>query len=296
MSHFRSFYDRIKPMKYRDLKLSFSIAETQFDIISLCLGTLANPIPRHVHSKNSYELHYISRGYGTLIIDEKKFDIAPDCLFMTGPGVPHEQISVQNDPMKEYCIYLQVIPGKSNQKDELVRTFLDCNFWFGTADENIHQLMKQVFFELENRHSGYQLMLQSVLQQIILSVARLYKTNETINQPKQSSGMNISDQAYLIIEEAFLYDYRTITLDELSERVSLGKRQTERLLQKHYNKTFLQKKTEARMSAACQLLLETDKNIYEIAETLGYSSSEHFTNAFKHFYGVTPSRYKSPES
>jgi len=272
--------------------LSFSIAETQFDIISLCLETLSNPIPRHVHSKNSYELHYISRGYGTLIIDDKKYDIGPDCLFMTGPGVPHEQISVQNDPMKEYCIYLQVIPGKAKQENELVQTFLDRDFWFGTADENIHQLMKQVFSELENRHSGYELMLQSVLQQIILSVARLYKTNEVLCRQNQASRVNVSDQAYLIIEEAFLYDYKTITLEELAEKVSLGIRQTERLLRKHYNKTFLQKKTEARMSAACQLLLETDKNIYEIAEILGYSSSEHFTNAFKHFYGVTPSRYK----
>jgi len=279
-------------MKYRDLKLSFEIAETQFDIISLCLETLANPIPRHVHSKNSYELHYISRGYGTLIIDEKKYDIAPDCLFMTGPGVPHEQISVPNDPMKEYCIYLQVILGKTTPKNELVQTFLERDFWFGTADANIHQLMKQVFSELENRHSGYELMLQSILQQIILSVARLYKENEAFHQQKLSPNVNISDQSYLIIEEAFLYDYKTITLDELAERVSLGKRQTERLLQKHYNKTFLQKKTEARMSAACQLLLETDKNIYEIAEALGYSSSEHFTNAFKQFYGVTPSKYK----
>lgn len=280
-------------MKYRDLKLSFEIAETQFDIISLCLETLSNPIPRHVHSKNSYELHFISRGYGTLIIDDKKYDITPDCLFMTGPGVPHEQISVQNDPMKEYCIYLQVIPGKINQKNELVRTFLDCNFWFGIADENIHQLMRQVFLELENRHSGYELMLQSVLQQIILSMARLYKENQAVNQQKTISNVNVSDQSYLIIEEAFLYDYKTITLEELAERVSLGARQTERLLQKHYNKTFLQKKTEARMSAACQLLLETNKNIYEIAETLGYSSSEHFTNAFKHFYGITPSKYRT---
>jgi len=278
-------------MKYRDLKLSFEIAETQFDVISLCVEFLAKPIPRHVHSKNSYEIHYISEGYGTLITDDGKYDIGPGCLFMTGPGVAHEQISVQNNPMYEYCIYLQVIPGKISKKNALVQTFLNCSFWFGKADMTMDSLMKQVFSELENLRPGYELMLQTVLQQIIIGMARCYEEHQTVDKKAVPSNVNISDQAYLIIEEAFLYDYKTITLDELAERVSLGTRQTERLLQKHYNKSFQQKKTEARMSAAVQLLLETDKKMYEIAEILGYSSPEHFSNAFKQFYGVTPRKY-----
>ena len=102
-----------------------------------------------------------------------------------------------------------------------------------------------------------------------------------------------NDQTYLTIEEAFLYNYRDLTLEKLADLVHLGKRQTERLLKKHYNKTFLQKKTEARMSAACLLLQDANVSIASVAYELGYSSSEHFTNAFKTFYHMTPSAYRT---
>ena len=103
----------------------------------------------------------------------------------------------------------------------------------------------------------------------------------------------IYKEEYLTIEEAFLYNYRDLTLEKLSDLVHLGRRQTERLLKKHYNKTFLQKKTEARMSAACILLQDPNVSIASVAYELGYSSSEHFTNAFKTFYHMTPSAYRS---
>ena len=89
-----------------------------------------------------------------------------------------------------------------------------------------------------------------------------------------------------------LCDYKNITLEKLADQVSLGKRQTERLLQMHYRKTFLQKKTEARMSAACSLLRDTKQSISDIADKLGYSSVEHFSNAFKRYYKQTPSDYR----
>ena len=51
----------------------------------------------------------------------------------------------------------------------------------------------------------------------------------------------------MIIEDYFLYEYQNLSLEELAVKLGLGTRQTERLLPKHYGKTFLQKKTEARI-------------------------------------------------
>ena len=75
--------------------------------------------------------------------------------------------------------------------------------------------------------------------------------------------------------------------------MNLSRRQTERLLQQHYGKTFLQKKKEARMSAACILLQAGDKSIASVAYELGYSSPEHFTHAFKNYYHIAPSSYRA---
>jgi len=279
-------------MKYRDLKITFSIESIDFTILSICLEKLVRPIPKHSHSRSSYELHYISYGYGTLIAQGQEYAITPGTLFMTGPGVAHEQISLPEDPMTEYCVYFQIAKETGSTTSGIMNTFLEHDFWIGIAEGSIHELMKQIFQELETHPAGYELMLPSLLQQLILLLTRHYKQEDAQPITGTTKPTNVNDLTYLIIEEAFLYDFKELTLDTLAKQVKLGKRQTERLLKKHYNKTFLQKRTEARMSAACILLQDSKKGIAAIAEELGYSSPEHFTNAFKNIYKMTPTAFR----
>ena len=296
-------------MKYRNLKLSFTIENMEFTVLSIGLEKMVTPIPRHVHSANSYELHYISYGYGTLIANDKEYAITPGTFYVTGPGVFHEQVSKSDDPMTEYGVYLQVAPvvskasgtasspqqSRSIHANDLLLKFLDYKFWFGEADAALHDVMKRILSELELRPLGYENMLPALLQELILTIIRLYQNKELAEAPEGVNEQKITpnDMTYLMIEEAFLYNYRDLTLPKLASQVNLSVRQTQRLLQKHYNKNFAQKKTEARMSAACILLQDQGKSIASIAYELGYSSSEHFTSAFKQFYRVTPSVYRN---
>ena len=325
-------------MKYRNLKLSFTIDNMEFTVLSIGLEKMVTPIPRHVHSANSYELHYISYGYGTLIANDKEYAITPGTFYVTGPGVFHEQVSKPDDPMTEYGVYLQIVPisvktacvkatdtskadhraaaqalkassitattsSKSafdetdvvSKSNGLLQKFLTHAFWFGEADGALHDIMKRILSELELRPLGYENMLPALLQELILTIIRLYQNKELAEAPDGSEEQKITpnDMTYLMIEEAFLYNYRDLTLPKLASQVNLSVRQTQRLLQKHYNKNFAQKKTEARMSAACILLQDASKSIASISYELGYSSSEHFTSAFKQFYRVTPSVYRS---
>ena len=283
-------------MKYRNLKLSFTIEDTKFTVLSISLEKMVTPIPRHSHSKNSYELHYVSFGHGRLIADEQNYEVVPGTFFVTGPGIFHEQISDTDDPMTEYGAYLQVsFEGTATAKKErLLQEFLERKFWFGEAAPGMHELMKQIHTELEQRSIGYDLVLSALLQQLILLIARQYHRSDLVQGDGTSapSFEMPADQTYLTIEEAFLYNYKDLTLPKLASMVNLGIRQTERLLLKHYNKTFAQKKTEARMSAACLLLQDSTNSIASVATVLGYSSPEHFTNAFQKFYRVTPTGYR----
>lgn len=278
-------------MKYRDLNLPFTIEDVSFQTLSISLEKLDMRLPMHSHSKNSYEIHYVSYGYGKLNSNGTTYEITPGTLFVTGPEVEHEQISDPKDPMTEYCIYVKVNPGKHIKKS-VVYTFLSQPFWFGRGDNVYHELMKQMINELEHREPGYELVLQALLQQVMLFLARKYRTAANTADAFGSSSSGINDLTYLIIEEAFLYSYRDITLESLAAQVKLGPRQTERLLKLHYNKTFQQKKTEARMSAACSLLRDSESSISDIALSLGYSSVEHFSTAFKKHIGCTASEYR----
>ena len=282
-------------MKYRNLKLSFTVEKIEFTVLSIGLEKMTTPIPRHAHANNSYELHYVSYGNGTLIADGTEYAVTPGTFFLTGPGVFHEQISVPGDPMTEYGVYLQVTPNvTASAKDRLIGEFLARRFWFGEAAPGMHELMKQIISELEQKDTGYELLLPALLQQLILMILRQY-TRVELSQGEGTSTSSFempADLTYLTIEEAFLYNYKDLTLQKLANMVNLGIRQTQRLLLKHYNKTFAQKKTEARMSAACLLLQDPANSIASVSATLGYSSPEHFSTAFQKFYHFTPSAYR----
>lgn len=277
-------------MKYRNLKITYEIDNSIFTVISVGEEALANPIPRHSHSANSYELHYIAKGHGTLIANGLKYELAPKMFYITGPSVPHEQISAQGDVMVEFGIYLKVSHEKKSKVKGIVKSFSDTSFWIGAPDYSVYELMKKIESELEEKPSGYEFMLPPLFKQLTIELSRYFSDGG--KSYNASSLMLPEDLIELTIEEAFLYEYKELTLESLAKRINLGTRQTERLLKKHYSKTFSKMKTDARMSAAGLLLIETQDSINKISDDLGYSSAEHFSSAFKKYYGVSPTEYR----
>uniref|UniRef100_UPI001E33B9F0 helix-turn-helix domain-containing protein n=1 Tax=Escherichia coli TaxID=562 RepID=UPI001E33B9F0 len=60
---------------------------------------------------------------------------------------------------------------------------------------------------------------------------------------------------------------------------------------KNGNTSYSQIVTECRMRYAVQMLLMDNKNITQVAQLCGYSSTSYFISVFKAFYGLTPLNY-----
>ena len=78
----------------------------------------------------------------------------------------------------------------------------------------------------------------------------------------------------------------------MSSRLHLSIREFQRYLLKNYNKSFRELKNDAKMSFAANKLLYTDIKVADLALLVGYSTPEHFSFAFKEYYGVSPAKYK----
>lgn len=278
---------------FKDLNIKTTINDTTFLVLNIAFERFLRSMPKHSHGNNSYELHYIPYGHGKVGIDDQIYNITPNTLYMTGPHVEHEQIPVKNDPMTEYCIYFKIQKNSSHSPldvDTVAYKFEKTHFWFGQDTQELYPLMQQIFFELEHRFTGYMIQVEALLQQCLVKIVRNYE-NRTQSK-SHFSPSNLVDSKYIIVEECFLYEYETITLEIISERLGLSIRQTERFLKEYYGKTFLQKKTEAKMSMAKIYLNDDTINISEIADRLNYSSIQHFSYAFKQYYGITPTNYR----
>lgn len=285
----------ITQTKYTDLDIHFTLEQTSFSVLNLVCERFLRSIPKHSHSSNSYEIHYISKGYGSCVLNGKRYAITPNTIYITGPYVEHEQHPLLNDPMVEYCIYVRVEPFKKSDKtQEIVASFLNTPLWFGEDHHQIGTLMESLFDEMESRPLGYQSEVKALLQEIIIKLVRNYQASPKCVLASSSEFIpsTLTEQKYIILEECFLYDYQSLTLTALASRLGLSIRQTERLLKEHYGKTFLQKKNDAIMSAASILLTNSSNSITDIALELGFSTVEHFSNAFRRYYHTSAREYR----
>lgn len=246
-------------------------------------------IAAHRHSNTSYEIHYTETGRGTVTIDGVTHAVLPGTLYITGPGIVHAQRSDAADPVTEYCLYLNC-ECASRAADSPFTRFADTHFWMGEDGGRIYPLLVALIEEYRSPQPGIREMSEALIRQIIVRLTRLYR-HDAAPLPARVPALTRAG-LMPVVEDAFFYRYRTLTLRELSGLLNLSVRQTQRLLQSRFGKTFSQKLTEARMAAASQFLARTDLSVTEISDRLGFSSIEHFSNAFKKFMGCSPRAWR----
>lgn len=249
---------------YNDRSISFTLENYSISALNIVFERFLRSIPMHSHSNDSYEIHYIAYGKGLVTIDGTDYEVGQNTLYITGPHIEHAQIPAPEDPMAEYCVYLRLkerMPArKKDGKKQLVRTFMDMPFWFGQDSHHVHTIMQSLFFELENEYPGYKIQIETLLQQLLVSIVRNYSSaHDTVSLYETRA---LSDNQYLMIEECFLYEYKSLTLVELSDRLGLSPRQTERLLQKHYGKTFFKQKDRGKNVRRCLIVEKSYEKYY----------------------------------
>ena len=283
-------------MKNDNLNITFSIGKYMITILKFTYECQTWNTPSHSHSSNSYELHYIPQGKGTLISSQKSYALYPNVLYTTGPHIEHQQYPDPSDPTYEYCIYLRIEEPHAKQRrknpdrETIMDMFLNYPFWYGTDHAELPVTLEQIRQEIFDPRPGGALMLEALFIQFMVKVLRNYK-------PASKAAITSIPipliKAYILIEDSFLLEYDTITLEELSHRLGLSTRQTSRILFDRYGQNFIQKRTEARMAAAVTFLKEGRLSVSEIAARLGYSCPNHFHAAFKKYYHMTATEYKT---
>ncbi len=283
-------------MKNDNLNITFFIGKYRITILKFTYECQTWNTPSHSHSSNSYELHYIPQGKGTLISSQKSYDLYPNVLYTTGPHIEHQQYPDPSEPTFEYCIYLRIeeLHTKQRRKDaeqeNIMELFLNYPFWYGTDQADLPVTLEQIRREIFEPKPAAGLMLEALFIQFMVKVLRNYKPAS--NAAITSIPVPLI-KAYILIEDSFLLEYDTITLEELSRRLGLSTRQTSRILFDRYGQNFTQKRTGARMAAAATFLKEGRLSVCEISARLGYSCPNHFHAAFKKYYHMTATEYKN---
>lgn len=269
----------------------FSMGCLHISPVHVRLQEIPPVIAAHSHSNESYEIHYAAAGCGTVDIEGEQFEVHPDSIYITGPGVVHTQRSDPGNPVKEYSVYLNCKKANHDRTGQFA-LFADTIFWYGTDGGRVFPLMEQLISEMRNPLPDTSELSEILLRQMILQLGRMYKGDINAARFSYAAPAMTRESLIPVLEDTFLYHYKDLTITELADLLHLSVRQTQRLLKERFGKTFTQKRTEARMAAASQLLRDTYLSVTEISERAGFSNIEHFSTAFRRETGYSPREYR----
>lgn len=106
---------------------------------------------------------------------------------------------------------------------------------------------------------------------------------------------NDYDKECILYAREYLLEHIELppSLSELSKIAGINEFKLKKGFKEMFGNTVFGYLSDSRLEIAKTDLLERKKTVVEIATELGYSSPQHFSNAFKKKFGISPSRFKS---
>ncbi len=87
-----------------------------------------------------------------------------------------------------------------------------------------------------------------------------------------------------------------ITMHDITNRFYISGSYLSQLFKKEVGTNFIDYITRTRIAYACNLLINSDKQVQEISQECGYNDYCYFAKTFKRYQKVTPSEYRSAKS
>jgi AraC-like DNA-binding protein len=245
----------------------------------------------HVHS--FYEICYVFCGEGEFRIDDQRLRVGPGDLFIARPDERHEIISAQEAPLGIYFWSYTLVPATPLKPTDLNRLF-DA---FASGKQSIcHEqyriarVLESLTSEIAAQGIGFAAIIEGLVKQLLIETARAATEIAPIAPPLSRAHHDTVTQTIV----RYLQDnYRqTLSLKEIAAQVHLSERHMSRLFKAATSLSIKQYVIQLKMDTAKQLLLNQDMSVSDIAYEVGYHDVRHFSTAFRHYTGVSPTHYR----
>ena len=130
------------------------------------------------------------------------------------------------------------------------------------------------------------------IDQLREKLSRFFDSRPFYNEGNKNYKMSIQKIMSLLEKN---YE-KFLTLQDVSEIVSLSPKYVSRLFKKETQKRFTEFRTDLKMRHAKKILRDPSFTVNEVAEKVGYQNLASFIKMFKKFTGHTPTKYRHKSS
>lgn len=191
--------------------------------------------------------------------------------------------------------YLDLLRGHSELQDRFIRNIVeDREAWIGDGPMSMTLPMKWLINALrQNARTGVmkRLFLEArTLELLMLQVEQAESLSKLNGAPVRSVEYDALYEAKAILERSI---DNPPTIRTLARMVGLNEFSLKKGFKDTFNQTVYGFVNSVKMQQARQLLLDGNKSINDVSAMAGYKNPQHFTAAFKKYFGVLPSKLKS---
>lgn len=279
--------------------IPFNIPKTTHEAFRLQVDKVSHLYDK-LHQHPETQIMLIEKGEGTLIAGDYVGRFSPSDLFLIGSNQPHV---FRNDELyyrpksklraQATSLYFdEKYAGESfwqlNELRTIHRFLLNSELGY-RIEGNTHQQIVQIIHQLNNR-KGIEKLIQFLQLLKILSESKDIIPLSVSPAPatfSMAEGKRMND----ILQFTFSQSDRKIRIEEVAEVAHLSPEAFCRYFKVRTLKTYTNFLNEVRVSNACKMLIEKEKNIQEICYEVGFSNLSHFNRTFKKVTGKTPKAY-----
>lgn len=235
------------------------------------------PYNRSGPSIRSYYLfHYIKKGKGTYIVDDKQYELTGGQGFLIYPGKITYYISDTNDPWEYVWVGFhgseakEIVQNCGFSEDVLIFNGDGTQIYDGIMD----------LLQIEDIQSN-QYLIRSIFYKIVNCI---YLTNHT----------NLLHEDYF--EQATSYIHanygESIHISDIANHIGVDRTYLYKIFIKNIAKSPQKYLLHYRLDIACHLIKSSPYKIADIATSCGFQDLAAFYKYFKKKYGDTPLKYR----
>jgi len=232
---------------------------------------------------NYWAVELVSSGRGTLILNNRSFELLPGSVYSYGPGVRHQISADRGEALEKY--FIDIIPGSGIQpvftrvRDQLFETVL-----YSNALESLKRTFEEIT-EYGSSHSPGSTEICSRLFEILLLKITETATRNIISA---SSAYEAYRRCRTIIENRYL---DLVTVQAVADEAHMDISYLCRLFKRFDTQTPYKLLTGLRMNHAAGMLIRDGMNVKEVALELGYDSPFTFSRRFRNTMGISPQKF-----
>lgn len=246
--------------------------------------------PWHYHPE--FELTYITSGRGIRYVGNGFEYFEEDDLVLLGPNVPHCWKNTGKQKGKVGAIVVHWdndLLGSNREFNSIAELFSKAQYGIKYPSP-FSTKMKEKLLALLKLPSFERLM---TLLSILNDLASKGNGQMLSTIAVDASVRNYDHQRINIVYQFVRNNYKEkVTLAQIASEVHMSEEAFSRLFSKLMNKPFFTFLNEYRINAACQMLIETDRPVSDVAMESGFETLPFFYRQFGKFKKLSPKKYR----